>query len=123
MWKVPCQEYRHGESLEMENVSWTLQAEEGWKCAGREGGVASGSLTCFYCCSVETSKNSVAEVFFLSFPLATRQHACRLSSCRKKEKSSDFYMNSVKSHLSPLFQQNEILIPENRMMTPLTVTT
>jgi len=46
----------------MENVSWTLQAEEGWKCAGREGGVASGSLTCFCCWSVETSKNSVAEV-------------------------------------------------------------
>lgn len=45
----------------MENVSWTLQAEEGWKCAGREGGVASGSLTWFYCCCVETSKNSVAE--------------------------------------------------------------
>ena len=65
---------RHGESLEMENVSWTLQAEEGWKCAGREGGVASGSLTCFYCCSVETSKNSVAEdgkkffLFFFLFP-------------------------------------------------------
>ncbi len=42
------------------------------------------------------------------FPLATRQHACRLSSCRKREKFSGFYMNSVRSCLSPLLQQNDI---------------
>lgn len=90
---------------------WKVYFERDWKRkmwarpyrvekGGREGGVAWGSLTCFYCCCVETSKPSAAAKKIPFFQLATSQLGCGPRSCNKRKKFSGFYMNSVLSTTS-----------------------